>query len=115
MKTIYKKTKTVLMLIFAMALTLSSCEYGDTNNNPTRPNGESLNPGAIMPIMQTQSHRNITAGLGRLSGIIMQQWIGFDAQQVAYTSYVITENDVNNFWNGGIYTGAMRDLSLIHI
>ncbi|WP_282081292.1 SusD/RagB family nutrient-binding outer membrane lipoprotein [Aquimarina algiphila] len=108
MKRIYKINK-VFIFMMALALTLTSCEYGTTNEDPTRPGGDIIPINAIMPIMQTQSHRNITAGLGRLSGIVMQQWIGFDAQQVAYTSYVIGETDTDNFWDTGIYTGSMRD------
>ncbi len=95
--------------MMVIAFTLSSCEYGTTNEDPTRPGGDIIPINAVMPIMQAQSHRNITAGLGRLSGIVMQQWVGFDAQQVAYTSYVIGETDTDNFWDTGIYTGSMRD------
>lgn len=108
MKRIYKINK-VFILLMAAATMLVSCEYGTTNDDPTRAGGDLVPVSVVMPIMQTQSHRNIVAGLGRLSGIVMQQWIGFDAQQVAYTSYVIGETDVDNFWNTGIYVGAMRD------
>ncbi len=95
--------------MMAIAFTLSSCEYGSIDEDPTRVDESTVPVNVIMPIMQTQSHRNITAGLGRLSGIVMQQWNGADAQQLGYTSYVIGENDTNNFWDTGIYVGSMRD------
>jgi len=100
--------KILLTAIFSFAV-LISCDYDDVNQDPTRPGGESVQLVAIMPAMQTQTHRNIDAVLGRYAGIIMQQWQGFDAQQLQYTSYVISENDTDNPWDFGLYTGSMRD------
>lgn len=100
--------KILLTAIFSFAV-LISCDYDDVNQDPTRPGGESVPLVAIVPSMQTQTHRNITAVLGRYAGIIMQQWQGFDAQQLQYTSYVIGENDTNGPWDFGLYTGSMRD------
>ncbi|QKX03756.1 SusD/RagB family nutrient-binding outer membrane lipoprotein [Aquimarina sp. TRL1] len=108
MKRIFNIYKAFILLI-ASSIVLISCEYNSTDVDPTRPNGDIVPVKAIMPIMQTQSHRNITAGLGRLSGIVMQQWNGIDAQQEGYTRYVIDENDSNAFWGTGIYAGSMRD------
>ena len=59
--------------------------------------------------MQTQTHRNLVASAGRLAGIITQQYIGFDAQQVAFTQYAIPEGTLASFWEFGLYTGSMRD------
>ncbi|WP_010230136.1 SusD/RagB family nutrient-binding outer membrane lipoprotein [Gillisia marina] len=100
--------KILLTAIFSFAM-LISCDYDDVNQDPTRPGGESVELVAIVPAMQTQTHRNIDAVLGRYAGIIMQQWQGFDAQQLQYTSYVIGENDTDNPWDFGLYTGSMRD------
>ncbi|CAM4182244.1 SusD/RagB family nutrient-binding outer membrane lipoprotein [Gillisia hiemivivida] len=100
--------KILLTAIFSFAV-LISCDYDDVNQDPTRPGGESVPLVAVMPAMQTQTHRNIDAVLGRYAGIIMQQWQGFDAQQLQYTSYVIGENDTDNPWDFGLYTGSMRD------
>lgn len=100
-----KKTITCLM---AVSL-LTSCTYDDVNQDPTRPGGDAVPIVAIVPAMQTQTHRNIDAVLGRYAGIIMQQWQGFDAQQLQYTAYVIGENDTDAPWNSGLYTGSMRD------
>ncbi|EZH72633.1 starch-binding protein [Aquimarina atlantica] len=112
MKRIYKINKTFILLIASVTMLLS-CEYGTTDEDPTRPVEEIVPIKAIMPVMQAQSHRNITAGLGRLAGIVTQQWNGIDAQQEGYTRYVIDENDISNFWDGGIYTGSMRDCATI--
>ena len=105
----YNKISAVFFtVLFSMSM-LVSCDYDDVNQDPTRPGGDSVPLVAIVPAMQTQTHRNITAVLGRYGGIIMQQWQGFDAQQLQYTSYVIGENDTNNPWDFGLYTGSMRD------
>jgi len=96
-----------IAIVFLVILT--SCEYGSTNTDPTRPGGDNVPLVAIVPAMQTQTHRNIGAVLGRYSGILTQQWKGVDAQQLAYTEYFITEDDTSNPWDTGLYTGSMRD------
>jgi len=104
----YKLTTVFFTVLFSISL-LVSCEYDDLNQDPTRPGGESVPLVAIVPAMQTQTHRNIVSELGRYAGIIMQQWQGFDAQQLEYTSYVIGESEPDAVWNLGFYTGSMRD------
>lgn len=101
-------SKIFLTAFFSIAVMIS-CDYDDVNKDPTRPGGEDVPLVAIVPAMQTQTHRNIGAVLGRYAGIIMQQWEGFDAQQLNYTSYDIGENDTSNPWDFGLYTGSMRD------
>jgi hypothetical protein len=103
----FKRHITKLTLILVVILT--ACEYDSTNNDPTRPGGENVPLVAIVPAMQTQTHRNIGAVLGRYGGILTQQWEGVDAQQLGYTSYVIGENDTSSPWDSGLYTGSMRD------
>lgn len=105
----YNKISAVFFTVLFSMSVLVSCDYDDVNQDPSRPGGDSVPLVAIVPAMQTQTHRNVTAALGRFAGIIMQQWQGFDAQQLQYTSYVIGENDTNNPWDFGLYTGSMRD------
>lgn len=102
--------KNIKKLIVLVALTIfASCDNTDLNIDPTRPQGGSVDVAAIIPVMQTQTHRNIGALGGRLAGIVMQHWAGFDAQQVAYTQYNIGEGDIAALWEGGLYVGAMKD------
>lgn len=103
----FKKHITKITLILLVVLT--ACEYDSTNNDPSRPGGDNVPLVAIVPAMQTQTHRNIGAVLGRYSGILTQQWKGVDAQQLQYTQYVISEDDTSNPWDTGLYTGSMRD------
>lgn len=88
-----------------------SCDYEDVNQDPTRPGGAKVELNSIVPAMQTQTHRNITAALARHAGIIMQHWEGSDAQQLQFTAYQIGEDGPgsNTLWEFGFYTGAMRD------
>ena len=80
--------KNYKFLIILMTLFVSfSCgeDFEDFNVDPTRPGGDTVPPLAVIPIMQTQTHRNLVSSAGRIAGIFMQQYEGFDAQQVTST------------------------------
>jgi len=102
-----KLTTTSIICLFL----LYSCDYDDINQDPTRPGGANVEITALVPAMQTQTHRNQSASLARHAGIIMQHWEGSDAQQLQYTDYNIGEDGPgsNTIWESGFYTGAMRD------
>lgn len=104
-----KKYFNIIIFVFSSIIITSCSDFGDTNLDPGRPGGENVSLVAITPTMQTQTHRNIVASAGRLAGIVTQQFIGFDAQQVAFTQYAIVEGTLANFWEFGLYTGSMRD------
>jgi len=104
-----KKFK-ILLFLFA-GLFSTSCEFGDTNIDPTRPADVPLN--LILPTAEAQTAYNIAALAGRMPGILVQHFAGFDAQQLGYTNYVIDENDMNNLWVGGLYGGAMKDCQVM--
>ena len=104
-----KKYFNLIIFVFSSILLTSCSDFGDINLDPGRPGGDNVSLVAITPTMQTQTHRNIVATAGRLAGIITQQFIGFDAQQVAFTQYAINEGTLADFWEFGLYTGSMRD------
>jgi hypothetical protein len=104
-----KKYYKLSIALFLSALITSCDDFSDTNLDPTRPGGENVSLVAVTPTMQTQTHRNILASAGRIAGIFMQTYIGFDAQQVAFTQYAVDEGTLANFWEFGLYTGSMRD------
>jgi len=101
----------ILVGAIAMTFTLNSCDLPETNIDPTRLNDVSLN--LILPTAISQTAYNQSALQARMPGIIMQQFVGFDAQQVQYTDYVITSNEFNNYWNFGLYAGALKDCDVI--
>lgn len=94
-----------------MLMTLSSCNLVDTNIDPTRQSDVNLS--LIMPSMISQAAYNQTGNPARISGIVMQQFEGFDAQQVAYTQYNIPEITFNNYWRTGLYAGVLKDCKSI--
>ena len=106
MKNIFKK---VVIFVFSTGLFIACDDLADTNIDPGKPGGESVSLVAITPTMQTQTHRNLLASAGRMAGIFMQQFQGFDAQQVAFSQYAVNEGTLANFWEFGLYTGSMRD------
>jgi hypothetical protein len=90
---------------------VTSCDYGDINVDPTRPADVSL--ALVLPAAQTQAAFNQMASANRLTGILMQHWEGFDAQQIEYTQYTINETTLNNYWNTGLYGGVMKDCDVL--
>ena len=101
-----------LALFLAGALCLQSCDsFVETNTDLSRPTEVPLN--LIMPVLLTQAAYNQSANPARIAGIIMQYYVGFDAQQVAYTKYTIGADVMNGFWQTGLYSGVLKDAQVI--
>jgi len=106
MNNIVKSIFLVGLLIF------SACEsLEEINIDPTRPTDVDLN--LMLPEAITQTMFNQGANPARVAGIIMQQYLGFDAQQVAYTDYVLPDVTFNNYWRTGLYAGSLRSANLM--
>jgi len=109
-----KNIKLKLILAFLFTGSIISCEITDINVNPDSPTASSVNAGSIYPGMISQSHRNLVALNGRIAGIVIQQFDGLDAQQIAYDQYNIGESDIDDSWDFGQYgAGAMKDCFVI--
>ncbi len=100
-----------LLLVSLCAVGISSCDFGDTNIDPA--SLADASPKLILPAAEAQSAYNVGALGGRMPGIVMQYFAGNDAQQLAYTSYNIGEQDLNNLWTDGLYGGVMKDCAVI--
>ena len=85
-----------------------SCEtpFDELNNDPTSLTEAELR--LMLPEAITQSMFSEGTAGNRAIGIIMQQFIGIDAQQLEYTDYVLGENLMNNYWRTGLYAGALK-------
>lgn len=94
-----------LFLLFL--LVSSGCQFGDTNIDPINPTSATLDE--VLPIAMVQTYRNINTIGGRVTGVIMQQLKGVDAQPLSYEQYLIDERTLDNLWKTGLYVGAMRD------
>lgn len=94
-----------------LTFTLNSCDIAGTNIDPTRLNDTQLN--LILPTAISQSAYNQSSNPARVAGIIMQQFLGRDAQQEQYNRYVIDRNTFDNYWNTGLYVGALKDCAIM--
>lgn len=97
-------------LIFA--LTVSSCNWIDTDinvspNNPTDASMPDLLPQIILASAYTKG-----GDLARFSTIPMQQMAGVDRQSAAFERYLINESDINNLWNSS-YADILKNAQLI--
>lgn len=101
-----KKLGLYLLVLLVGAMSVTSCDFDDTNTDPSRPTDADLR--LILPQAIAQTAYNQSSNNARITGIIMQQFLGFDAQQVAYTDYVIGEDVFNNYWRFGLYAGSQR-------
>lgn len=106
------KTKNIFVIGLSVIMAFfTSCDYGDTNVDPTRPADVDL--ALILPAAETQAAFNQMASPDRLTGILMQHFSGFDAQQIDFEQYNIDENTLDNYWNFGLYGGVMKDCSVM--
>ncbi|MEL7021757.1 MAG: SusD/RagB family nutrient-binding outer membrane lipoprotein [Bacteroidota bacterium] len=101
-----KKLGLYVLALLVGAISITSCDFEDTNIDPSRPTDADLR--LILPQVITQTAYNQSSNNARIAGIIMQYYEGFDAQQVAYTDYVIGEDVFNSYWRLGLYAGALR-------
>ncbi|MHC2990706.1 hypothetical protein OB13_03605 [Pontibacter sp. HJ8] len=92
------------MLFFC---TVTSCEFGDYNVNPNKP--ETVNLNQILPGTEAQSATNLMSLGARVTGVVVQHFKGINAQPEGYTNYVIDERTLDPYWQTGLYAGAMKD------
>ena len=97
--------------IVGLLFSTTACDFGNLNVDPTQLSKVELR--AMLPSALSQMAYNQGALAGRMPGILMQHFVGFDAQQVPYTTYNINESSINNLWVTGMYVGAMRDCDVI--
>ncbi len=97
----------------AVLFTVIGCDFGDLNVNPTKLSEGNIKPSHVLPAATSLTLFNQGALAGRMPGIITQHFLGIDAQQLPYSSYVINESDLNNLWASGMYGGSMKDLIVI--
>ena len=106
-----KKLKNkMLSALFIVALITSSCEFGDTNTDPSSVSAAPIN----------QQLTSLTVNIGFLSGsdlnrytsLIMQQYSGQSAgattQTQFFEQYQIVGSDLNNLWSS-VYATVLND------
>lgn len=108
-----KLIKYFSLLIIAVFL-LPSCSdetFEEINTDPTQLSDVEMS--LILPEIQAQVAYNKGNNTGRVAGIIMQQYEGFDAQQVQYSHYILGSDAFNSYWRFGLYTGALRSAQVL--
>lgn len=89
----------------------NACDFDDTNLDPTRPDDAELKE--ILPTAITQTTHNLMSIGGRVTGIVVQHFDGIDAQPESYGQYLIDERTLDEFWQTGLYAGAMKDCAIL--
>ncbi len=98
--------------LLILGLFLTSCnDFGDTNIDPTVPADADLE--LVLPGLLAQSAFNEGNNACRVAGIVTQQFFGLDAQQLAYNTYVLGQDVMNNYWNFGLYAGVLRSCQVV--
>ncbi len=100
-----------LLLVGAFIFNACSDQLEEINTNPNALTEVDLR--LMMPEAIVQSFFNLGTNPARVSGLIMKQFEGLDAQQFDYMNYNITTNAMDNYWNTGLYSGALRSCSAI--
>lgn len=91
---------------------LQSCDLEEVNVDPGNPKDATIN--LLLPDAIAQSAFNQSATSARLNGIVLDQLLGFDAQQEAYERYVIGSDVFNNLWRTGIYSGVLKSSKYVN-
>lgn len=105
------KLKHIIIFSGFLLFFTAGCDFGSENLDPNNQTDVALDN--ILPAAITQAAYNQASSAARLSGIFMQHFSGFDAQQIDYEKYIVNETTLNNFWNFGLYTGVMKDAVVI--
>ena len=95
-------------------LLMPSCDKSleEINQDPSRLSSVEMR--LMLPEILAQSAYNKGATAARAAGLITQQFIGIDAQQIQIYNYVIGEDAFNNYWRTGLYAGVLRSCQVLN-
>ncbi len=105
--------KRILLLGLVSALFLSSCDkyIEGFDKSPNLP-GEVSNANLLL-VSGVATQSNYTGHLARMQACFIQQCSGIAFQYADLEAYVVTENDMDNLWNGIYADGAINAQTLI--
>ena len=98
-------------IVLLLLIVVSACDFGDTNVNPSALTDAPVN--LILPAAELQSARNMGSIGARVTGVVIQHFVGTTFQPRDYTTYLIDENSLDDYWRTGLYAGAMKDCIII--
>ncbi len=101
------------IFIVCLAIGTGSCtgSLEDVNTDPSRLSNVDLR--LLLPEVQAQAANNLGFNPPRVAGIFMQQFLGLDAQQLAYNDYIAGQDAMNNFWRTGLYSGVLKSARVL--
>jgi len=101
-----KRVKLFILMFVTGIFVTTSCKFGDINVDPNAIANAQLKD--QLPLVIGQTVFNTGASNARASGLIMQHFLGLEAQQQEMGNYVFSSNTFNNLWSFGLYgAGAM--------
>jgi hypothetical protein len=106
-----RKNRKYKIFSLIVVLILIRCSFGDINSDPNRESDATVRE--ILPTAIVQTVRNTLSIGGRVSGILVQHFEGVDAQPLGYNNYLVDEQTLTDYWETGLYAGAMKDCQLI--
>mgnify|MGYP000264983251 CR=1 FL=1 len=80
------------IILFTISSILFSSCFKDVNNDPTRTTDAGV--GQILPGLEAQSARNLGSIGARVTGCVIQQFVGLNNQPAGYTTYEIDNNPI---------------------
>jgi len=89
-------------------LILGSCNFGDTNIDPSNPLSVPLSASSL-PSAQARLAYVLGGDVGRYNGMFTQHTTGGGRQHIVIGKYNLQESDVDNVWTS-LYSGVLQDL-----
>lgn len=100
----------VFLLVTTLSVSISSCEFGDTNVDPSLPQDVAMS--ALLPSGETAVAWVIGGEAVRFSGLLTQQFRGINAQQQDNWRYLIREADTNGMWQR-MYHNSLNTINVV--
>ena len=101
----------IYLIVINLILILTSCDFGDTNLDPSKLSDAPVDQ--LLPVAEAQTARNMGSIGARISGVVVQHFTGLSAQPLLYNSYNIDGTALDDYWATGLYAGAMKDCRII--
>jgi len=101
-------------LVVLLFVSINACNLTETNIDPASIAQDQVTQlSLVLPSAEAHMAFNSGALAARNPGIVVQYFIGLEAQQQQYSQYLIPRNAMDNLWVFGMYGGGMKDLNFI--
>ncbi len=106
-----KKLIRIITAVFAAAVSLSSCDFGDINVNPNAPTDAPVN--VLLPAAQANLAYGLHGDIAQFTSIFTQQLGGVENIYLSVGQYDLNGNLAGRVWDTNLYPGTMSDLRII--